>query len=377
MLGNFLGKNHKPGPPKNQIEVVCPICGAAQYEPRLVVTTLCRSCGEHLRIEKKRVVASSKINPIPSAVFPAADGNAPKETPKPSDFRERQPISEPVQQMPPSAPDVPSALASDSEEPFPAPAASQGPAGLGQMMGLGAPEESQGESNGSVLQRLRQRKPVQGQMPEAANEGAPAPAPMTASTLQKMKEQGYYRQQYFKDVECFDCQHKFKVGRSAKSTNCPTCGVYICLEDFEINQASSNPILTRGDVIIRKNGNVNTSNIKCRDLRIFGTVSAKVDCSGDCILRTSGTLIGEIHCRKLVVEKGSDIRLINTVHAHEVDVQARIVGNIWCDGPLNISSHGTIQGDVTARSVSIEPGGQLDGAMNIMRSSKPRPPAKP
>lgn len=374
MLGNFLGRNHKPGPPKNQIEVVCPLCGAAQYEPRLVVTTLCRSCGEHLRIEKKRVVASSRINPIPSAVFPAGENQAPKEAPKPSDFRERHPAPEPIPAIP----------ASPSEEPAPQeqssfPPASNGSAGLTDVTGHGdssgeAPQEAKG---GSALQRLRQRKPVMGQMPEAANEGAPAPAPMTASTLQKMKEQGYYRQQYFKDVECFECKHKFKVGRSAKTTNCPTCGVYICLEDFEINVPSSTPILTRGDVIIRKNGNVNTSNIKCRDLRIFGVVSAKIECSGDCILRTNGTIIGEIHCRKLVVEKGSDVRFINTVHASEVDVQAKIVGNIWCDGPLNISSHGTIQGDVTARSVSIDPGGQLDGAMNIMRSSRPKPPTKP
>ena len=60
-----------------------------------------------------------------------------------------------------------------------------------------------------------------------------------------------YRNQYFKDAECFDCGHKFKTGRSAKSANCPTCGAYISLEDVEINMTSTQPIKTRGNVLIR------------------------------------------------------------------------------------------------------------------------------
>ena len=398
MLGNLFGKNQNSGPPKNQVEVVCPICGASQYEPRLVVTTFCRSCGEHLRIEKKKVVASSRINPVPSALYPAVNESAPqppREPPKPSDFRERQPASspQPAEKREPevAAKDVGSSPPSDLDAPL----------GLGQMMlslnpgpspspateeeEIPAPKpypkvEAEEDSSsritggGGALQRIRQRLATP-PSETPANEAPPPQGPMSSSTLQKMKEQGYYRQQYFKDVECFDCQHKFKVGRSSKSTNCPSCGGYICLEDFDINVPSTTPIRTRGDVIIRKNGNISTSEIRCRDLRIYGTVAAQIECSGELILRMSGTVIGEIHCRKFVVEKGSDIHFINTIHAQEVDVQARVFGNIRCDGPVNISSHGWVHGDVTARSVSIEPGGQLDGAMNIVRSSTPRPPS--
>jgi cytoskeletal protein CcmA (bactofilin family) len=191
-----------------------------------------------------------------------------------------------------------------------------------------------------------------------------------------MKEQGY-KQQYFKDVECFDCRHKFKVGRSAKSTQCPACGVHLCLEDFDINVSSTQPIRTRGDVLIRKNGNVNTSEIRCRDLKIFGLVSAQIECTGDLVFRTSGTVIGEVRCRRFTVEKGSDIHFHNMIYADEVDVQARVFGNIQCSGKINIGAQGWIHGDVTARAVSIEPGGQLDGAMNILRSTPQKPAAPP
>ncbi|OAI58120.1 hypothetical protein AYO49_01300 [Verrucomicrobiaceae bacterium SCGC AG-212-N21] len=339
MLGKYLGKaDPKNTPPKNQIEVVCPVCGAAQYEPRLVVTTLCRRCGEHLRIVGRKILASSKLNPVPSSVFPA-------ELPPNSRAHDRDQKQAPDAMFPTKS--------AAPTEAAPAP-------------GLDSITESAPEAP-------RPTPAMSAKQPEAPL----PPGPLTTSTFQKMKEQGYYRQQYFKDVACFDCLHKFKVGRSAKSTQCPACGVHICLEDFDINVPSTQSILTRGDVLIRKNGHVTAEQVKCRDLKVLGMVSAQIECAGDLTLRMSGTVIGEVRCRRLVVEKGSDIQFHNVVHAEEVEIQARVVGNLQCSGRVVIGPLGLIHGDVTARAVSIEPGGQLDGAMNILRLTPPRQAAPP
>jgi cytoskeletal protein CcmA (bactofilin family)/ribosomal protein S27E len=195
----------------------------------------------------------------------------------------------------------------------------------------------------------------------------PSPALQTASSFQKMKEQGMYRNQYFKDAECFDCGHKFKTGRSARSANCPACGAYISLEDVEINMVSTQSVKTRGNVLIRKRGRLSASSVHCRDLECHGTIEANVTCSGDATFRTTGSIIGEIRCHRFVVEKGADVAFLNPVHATEVEIQARVTGTIYCSGPVFITSNGSVNGDVTARSVSIEPGGELNGAMNIVR----------
>ncbi|MCB1277348.1 polymer-forming cytoskeletal protein [Prosthecobacter sp.] len=195
----------------------------------------------------------------------------------------------------------------------------------------------------------------------------PAPAPQTASSFQKMKEQGMYRNQYFKDAECFDCGHSFKTGRSAKSANCPACGAYISLEDVEINMTSTQSVKTRGNVLVRKRGRLSASSVHCRDLECHGIIEANVSCSGDASFRTTGSIIGEIRCNRFVVEKGADVAFLNAVHATEVEIQARVTGTIFCTGPVLIGSNGSVNGDVTARSVSIEPGGELNGAMNIVR----------
>ena len=190
-----------------------------------------------------------------------------------------------------------------------------------------------------------------------------------------MKDLGMYRNQYFKDATCFECGHSFKVGRSSRSTQCPQCGSYISMEDVEINMPSSQPIKTRGDLIVRKRGHITTSEIHCKDMRCQGIVEANVFCTADAVFRTEGTIIGEIRCRRLIIEKGADVTFMNQAIADEVEVNARVTGTIQSSGPILINHHGSINGDVTARSVSIEPGGELNGAMNIVQT--PRAPAPP
>ena len=228
---------------------------------------------------------------------------------------------------------------------------------------------------GAMIQRVAtDKEPEQGEVeieePRAhSNMPAPTPAPppASASTLQKMKDQGFYRQQYFKDAQCFDCGHLFKVGRSARSANCPQCGAWISMEDVEINMNSTQSIKTRGDVMIRKRGHLSTSIVQCKDFHCQGLLEANVTASGDACFKTSGTVIGEVRCHRLVIEKGADVTFVNPIYADQVEIHAKITGTVFSRGPVLITTYGAINGDVTARSVSIEPGGELNGAMNIIR----------
>lgn len=405
MLGKFLvrePKDEKSALSKNQIEVTCPICGAAQREPRLVVTTFCKKCGEHLRIEKQRAIASSQCNPNPSAVFPAV-----------MDVSAKDPLLAELRK--PDAPASPEPLPSQPETqaqeefkallPTDGPLQEELPLGLGDMMGFKEAEPAAPSLYTGAQTRtgLRPRPQPQPQVPAPQPLGLAAlkkPAylqrteisekaerpkptgevqgPMAQSTFQKMKEQGYYRQQYFKEVECGKCQHKFKVGRSAKSTTCPSCSATICMEDFDINLDYSTPIDTRGDVLIRRNGVVKTTEIRCRDLRVQqGQVNASLFCSGDITLKTSGLIEGEVRCNRLVIEKGSEVQFARTIQAAEVEIQAKVIGSIQCTGRVLLTGTGSVQGDVTARSIGIDPGGELDGSMNILRVEPKVEPSAP
>ena len=359
MFGRLFGSksNILPTPPKNQIEVVCPSCGAAQYEPRLVVSTFCKKCGVHLTVKKKHVFAShvTRSGAGMDSSWPQYNPEGEKPT------------------VPTASPPKPSSPAvNEPQEPS-----------LSAMDGFGAYLQSQAQSTKSALPANQPTSTTEAETPTGAmrrpqsNSPPPTPPPatQTASSLQKMKEQGMYRNPYFKEAECFDCGHKFKTSRSAKSANCPTCGAYISLEDVEINMTSTQAIKTRGNVIIRKRGRLSTSSVQCRDLECHGIIEANVTCSGDASFRTTGSIIGEIRCNRFIVEKGADAAFLNPVHASEVEIHARVTGTIFSTGPVLIGSNGSVNGDVTARSVSIEPGGELNGAMNIVRGKQP--PATP
>ena len=356
MFGRLFGSKSSilPTPPKNQIEVVCPSCGAAQYEPRLVVSTFCKKCGVHLTVHKKRVTASDVTR---SGVGVGINDSWVDEAPAPA--KSEKPTQRPPETVATSAP-----ATKDDDSLSPAD-------GFGAYLQSQAQPEAKPEEPPPPAQEpstAQMRRPQSNSPPPT-----PSPALQTASSLQKMKDQGMYRNQYFKDAECFDCGHKFKTGRSAKSANCPACGAYISLEDVEINMTSTQPVKTRGNVLVRKRGRLSTSSVHCRDLECHGIIEANVTCSGDAAFRTTGTIIGEIRCQRFVIEKGADVAFLNHVHATEVEIQARVTGTIFCTGPVLIAGNGSVNGDVTARSVSIEPGGELNGAMNIVRGKSPAP----
>ncbi|MDZ4404808.1 polymer-forming cytoskeletal protein [Prosthecobacter sp.] len=342
---------------------MCPSCGAAQYEPRLVVYTFCKKCGVHLTVHKRRVTASSvtRSGAGMADAWTTVDAWTGAEAAKPEALKTAPPVSKPEEK--------------------PAPAETLSPAD-----GFGAFLQSQGQSPESPppstapAEINASGEPMTASMRRPQSNSpppTPAPAPHTASSLQKMKEQGMYRNQYFKDAECFDCGHKFKTGRSAKSANCPACGAYFSLEDVEINMTSTQVVKTRGDVLIRKRGRLSTSSVHCRDLECHGIIEANVTCSGDATFRTTGSIIGEIRCNRFVVEKGADVAFLNAVHATDVEIQARVTGTIYSTGLVLINSNGSVNGDVTARSVSIEPGGELNGAMNIVRGKSTTPAPAP
>lgn len=395
MFGGLFGsKSDRPGPPKNQIEVVCPACGAAQYEPRLVVSTFCKKCGVHLSIHRKKVMASSVTRSGMGMPDPWADA-----TPTPAAKPAPAPLSPPASAPTPvaanpSSDEISDPLAAEMAQPVSDEEAAEGGFGVflkQQASPAPAPPVSappdrehvpaaQATAPAPVTRRESDedeqtsatKRPQSNSPPPTA-----APAPMSASTLQKMKSEGMYRNQYFKDADCFDCGHKFKVSRSTRSTSCPHCGATIALEDVEVNMHSGQSIKTRGDVLIRKRGQVSAESIQCKDLRCQGILEANVNASGDAIFRASGTMIGEVRCRRFIVEKGSDVVFLNEVHAEEVDIQSRITATLFSSGSFVIGSNGSVNGDVTARSVSIEPGGELNGAMNIVRSKPlPKPPVE-
>ncbi|MCB1237956.1 MAG: polymer-forming cytoskeletal protein, partial [Verrucomicrobiae bacterium] len=404
---------------RKEVVLSCPFCGAEQSEPSLVISSFCRKCGRHFRIENGKAIAPPGVvasgismvvrdleaddafddddEPLPEPAPPSApaskndswldqarrkntaalrDSLMPAAEPgknaaapdEPTETDEEEIDEEPVAEA-----DVEEDEEDRADDPDPAqlgsaaePVERLGQGSIGALLGAGAPHaEENGDDGPDTL--------FSGRETDAdAEDESTALTSADAIRIPKMppgfvppdqRKKGSEPEK--RGVRCFACNHKQLVSVSAKSTQCGRCSVYISLIDHDITTPWSQNIRTRGDVTIHRKGSVTGCDIACHDLVVAGNISASVDCSGNATFRTSGKVMGNMHCKTLIVEKKCEMNFPQGVVAENAEVYGTLVGNIICSGAIRIYKSGSVIGDATAKAVVLKDGGILTGRMSI------------
>lgn len=167
-------------------------------------------------------------------------------------------------------------------------------------------------------------------------------------------------------VRCYRCYHIQSVSRYAKSTQCERCNAYISLADYEIKAVKSHTLRTRGDVTItRKGGLINQSEIACHHLSVSGSIDARVDCTGEAVFRHSGVVRGNLFCQLLLIEKGCEVRFPDGVMTERAEINGHCVGTITCSGKLLVGRSGIVEGDAKAVEIDLKEGGRISGQSDV------------
>lgn len=166
-------------------------------------------------------------------------------------------------------------------------------------------------------------------------------------------------------VSCFECDATHKVAAASTSTICPSCSTYLDLRDIEIKDRTNQRIRTRGDVLVEKKGALLGTSITCGHLTVHGTVSGSIYASGDLILKADQRIIGEVRCRRFVLEKRCEIHCLQPVHAEEVEIHGRATGHFLATKSIILHRHAVLDGSATAQSISVEPGAVLNGQVLV------------
>ena len=341
----------------------------------MAVSSFCRSCGEHFRIEKGTAMPTAGVRV--SGVVPMREETADVETLEPITAAESQKLSETLRQLD-------AAVHNDEKAPS---------AGLGQtLIRLSEPEAEGGAEEVRAVQPIPEEPPSD--KPQLGSEARPVETlrqgtvsvmfggmmerlssvvgsatgfrpkmPATFVPDDPKKKGGPEKRQ----VRCFSCNHRQWVSVVASSTQCERCSVYISLADHDITTPSSHNIRTRGCVRVKRKGSLMGCDIACHDFEVDGQVSASVDCSGDAIFRHSARIMGSMHCSHLLVEKRCEVSFPQGVVTDSVDVHGTVLGNVICGGTIRIHKTGSIQGNATARAVDLKDGGLLTGKMFIQQ----------
>jgi cytoskeletal protein CcmA (bactofilin family)/ribosomal protein S27E len=190
-----------------------------------------------------------------------------------------------------------------------------------------------------------------------------APPPESHSFLGRFED--FWKRQRSTVIECFECKRKQQVSGAATSTICPACSAHIDLRDYKITSAFSRSIRTRGDVHLTSRGDLGSSSIVCRSALIEGRLRGNLRCEDTVTINFSGKIPGRISARHVVVDRKADIHCFRTVRAERIEIRGKMSGEIVAETMVTILKRGSLEGDITARAITVEKGGTFSGQLMI------------
>ena len=179
------------------------------------------------------------------------------------------------------------------------------------------------------------------------------------------KLENIWGRQKNRTVSCFECKRKHEVSEAATSTNCPGCSAHIDLRDYKITTSFSRTIRTRGDLQLTNKGDLSSTSVVCNSAIIEGKLRGNLECEESMTLNLVGKIPGRIGARNIVVEKKSDIQCFRRVRVTNIEIKGRMSGEIIATGAVTIHKNGSLEGNVTAKSIAIEKGGLFSGQLVI------------
>lgn len=198
----------------------------------------------------------------------------------------------------------------------------------------------------------------------AREERAPEPVKAEAPSLLH-KFEGLWTKPRNSVVECFDCKAKQDITSSATSTTCPKCSAHLDLRDYKVTSSFSRAIRTHGEVHVTARGDLSSTNVVCRSAVIEGKLRSNLHCADTCTINHSGKIPGRLSASHLLIERKADVQFFRTVRVKSIEIRGHMVGEIVAETVVVIHRNASLDGNVTAKSISVEKGGMFTGQLVI------------
>ena len=184
-----------------------------------------------------------------------------------------------------------------------------------------------------------------------------------ASLLRKFD--GLWAKQRSSVVECFDCKAKTEVISAATSTNCPKCSAHLDLRDYKISTPFSRSIRTHGEVHVTAKGDLSSSNVVCRSAIIDGKLRGNLDCVGSVTINYSRKIPGRLTAYHVLIERKAEVQFFRRLRVKSIEIRGHMTGEVVAETVVLIHRNASLDGDVTAKAISVEKGGVFSGQLVI------------
>ncbi len=200
--------------------------------------------------------------------------------------------------------------------------------------------------------------------PRAAAKEKPAETGASDPSLFR-KLEGFWNKHHNAVIECYDCKAKQEVSSAATSTTCPKCSTHIDLRDYKITTSFSRILRTHGKIHLSPKGDLSSSNVICRSALIEGKMRGNMLCTGTVTLDFVGKIPGRLIAQHLVVERKARVQFFRRVRVKSVEIRGRMTGEIIADTEVIVRRAAMLDGNVTAKAISVEKGGVFSGQLII------------
>jgi cytoskeletal protein CcmA (bactofilin family) len=194
---------------------------------------------------------------------------------------------------------------------------------------------------------------------------APAAAAHAAADSIKHKFEGLWHKQRSSVVECFECKTTQEVTSAASSTTCRRCSAHLDLRDYKITTSFSRAIRTHGEVHVTSRGDLSSSQVACRSALIEGKLRGDLHSSGTVTINYSGKVPGRISASHVLIERKSEVQFFRRVRVKSIEIRGHMTGDVIAETVVVIHRNASLDGSVTAKSISVEGGGMFSGQLII------------
>jgi cytoskeletal protein CcmA (bactofilin family) len=191
----------------------------------------------------------------------------------------------------------------------------------------------------------------------------PVEAPADSSLFHKIE--GFWNKHHNSEIECFECKAKQEISSAASSTFCPKCSTHIDLRNYKITTSFSRSIKTQGEIHITARGDLSSTSVTCRSALIEGKMRGNMNCIGTATIDFVGKIPGRLTAEHVLVERKSDVHFFRRIRVKSIEIRGRMTGEIIAEGTVVIHRNALLDGNVTARSISVEKGGIFSGQLII------------
>jgi cytoskeletal protein CcmA (bactofilin family) len=181
----------------------------------------------------------------------------------------------------------------------------------------------------------------------------------------RQKIEGFWSKHHNSEIECFDCKAKHEVSSAATSSFCPKCSTHIDLRNYKITTSFSRSIKTQGEVHITSKGDLSSTTVTCRAALIEGKMRGNLKCIGTATINFVGKIPGRLIAEHIVVDRKSDVHFFRRIQVKSIEIRGRMTGEVVAEGAVIIHRNALLDGNVTAKSISVEKGGIFTGQLII------------